>query len=763
MRYRFTLLISLFCYCINAQETSINFKKLNEKVAEQINKHRKTLKLNEISPDSHLKMAAEDHSTYLLGHKKLTHEQNESDKKTPFDRVKFYGNKTFESVGENVLYLSLENKYYDDKAIADLAQKIFIQWKNSPPHYKNIINKDFDFADLGFSIDQKLKRIYATQVFGTKGISIPNQLSTNAFGIIEKKSDCKDLNLGIQLSFGNGIKINDDEVILYYHDLEKFKSIFNNTNDGIAVDYVEKNQMECGKKNKFDISSIYDGVLGKPVYRDELLQNNKAENNYKIITTVGKIPTHLIGKEFVANLILLFDNCACNYVTPLEIDSKSIDLFALEPIFKKTTNQTLSNQGILYTDEILFEFDRNTIKPKNNWYTNNLYTIHSYEIYSFSSVEGNEIINKKLYQERAIALEKFAKDSLGIKKNPNLVESDENWEKCLIQLEMENLEDLSKKSKSEIRKYINAHKNEWQNYLDEQRTSSLVVNYYGELKKDNLEESDYTTQLINLNLRTAIFEKDYDKVNLTLEAIYKQDYGGVLFENLVFNQLKSNDKLVQNASAALLKHHRNNYFKTVLFLKNWLGKFDQLNKEAQFNLLALYCAINDELLQNWDVNTTKLSNVNKPIKLQNQFSSFESNSKLQANYNYISLYYSSHINDYENVNLYFSKVYLSFLENIKTSQDRLNLALFLNHWSSYQYAFGLLKSSLNDASFSKGEALLLAQSAIILIDEIPENNLKTIVTKAYQMNSKEWCNWQKNNLNLMRNEMIKSEFCKKCK
>jgi hypothetical protein len=127
------------------------------------------------------------------------------------------------------------------------------------------------------------------------------------------------------------------------------------------------------------------------------------------------------------------------------------------------------------------------------------------------------------------------------------------------------------------------------------------------------------------------------------------------------------------------------------------------------------------------------------------------------------LYYSSHINDYENVNLYFGKVYLSFLENIKTSQDRLNLALFLNHWSTYEYAFALLKSNLNDASFSKEEALLLAQTAMILIDKIPENSLKTIIAKAYQMNSKEWCNWQKNNFNLMRNEMIKSEFCKKCK
>ena len=34
----------------------------------------------------------------------------------------------------------------------------------------------------------------------------------------------------------------------------------------------------------------------------------------------------------------------------------------------------------------------------------------------------NEIVNKKLYQERAVALEKFAKDSLGIKKSPSLIQ-----------------------------------------------------------------------------------------------------------------------------------------------------------------------------------------------------------------------------------------------------------------------------------------------------------------------------------------------------
>lgn len=754
----FLFSISIF----SQEEIEIDFEKLNSKVTILINNHRKSLKLKEFEKDTFLLKAAEDHSLYLKRIGLLSHEQRDIIKKKPRDRVFFYGGKKFDLIGENILFTSIKHENYSEKDLEKLALSIFNQWKNSPPHYKNIINKDYNSADLGFFIDEKRNRIYATQVFGRKGIEIPNQLSENAFGLKVKNQKCKTIDLGTKLHIGNSIQIEGENVILYYHDKQEFQSIFSNIKDGIAIDFVEKEQMSCNKPNTFDVSPIYDGVMSEPIYREELLKNNTAQNEYKLITKVGKVPNHLIGKEIVANVILIFDNCACEYVVPLKVNSKTINLFPLEPIIEVTNDASLSNKGIIYTEELLFEFDKNKVKSNNESYYKLYNKVHSTQIYSYSSVEGNEILNKKLYNDRAAEIQKFAKDSLGIKIKPSIIVAEENWEKCYIQLAMENMEYLASKPKNEIRKYINLKNKDFETYLNEQRVSKLVVNYYGEIDKDSLLKEQNFELLYDLNLKTAIFDKDYKRANLALSKIYSLEFSSCIFDEMVFNEIKTNPKLVQNATAVICKNFNLDYFKTTQFLKIWLEKFDSLPKNAQLNLLILYCRINSELLEKWDINFSKLTNVIKPATVENKFITFKENKKLQSNFDYILLYYSNHINDYKNINQYFDRVYLSFKSNIKTKEDRMNLALFVNHWSVYSYCIALLKSEMNKPSFSKEEALLLAQTAALFFEE---NNAKTnqqVLNRVYQLNKKEWCEWQKENFNLLRNEQIKSDFCKKC-
>ena len=200
---------------------------------------------------------------------------------------------------------------------------------------------------------------------------------------------------------------------------------------------------------------------------------------------------------------------------------------------------------------------------------------------------------------------------------------------------------------------------------------------------------------------------------------------------------------------------------SILFIST-ISKFNDLNKDTQFNLLNLYCKLNRNLLENWDVNITKLANVIKPYKHENKFNTFNENKKLQSNFDYILLYYSSHVNDYDKVNIYFDKVYNSFKANAKTAEDRINLALFLNHWSVYSYSIELLKSQINNPKFSKEEALLLAQTATLFFDKNIDSENQKIINKAYKLSKEEWCKWQKENFNLLRNSYIKDQYCKLC-
>lgn len=67
-------------------------------------------------------------------------------------------NYTYRSIGENIA----QNMYTKDPQ--KQAEALFTQWKNSPGHYKNMVNKDFN--QLGFGIEVNSQGLtYATQVF----------------------------------------------------------------------------------------------------------------------------------------------------------------------------------------------------------------------------------------------------------------------------------------------------------------------------------------------------------------------------------------------------------------------------------------------------------------------------------------------------------------------------------------------------------------------------------------------------------------------
>lgn len=804
MKYCLFFCLLLFLLKSTAQEIKIDYNDLGTKVIEQINLHRKILKLSELQKEDVLFQAAQDHSDYMVKNNILSHEQKNTDKQLPKDRIKFYKGKIFDASGENVLFTSIELKNYTKTEIDLLAKRIFLQWKKSPPHYKNIINQNYQFTAIAFAVDRKLKRLYATNVFGAKGFIIPNQLSNNTFGLAEKSIYCQGIELSDQIHIGNSLRIEGNDVMLYYYDIEKFKGIFKQPSDAIAIDFIEDAQFKCGTRNQFDVSTVYDGILSKPIYRAELLANNSAQNDFKLITKVAEIPEQLRGKQLTLNVVFIFTNSACQYVSPIEVDSRSLTLFPIVPLLEIPKNVILSNKGISRTTEHSFAFDKNEIIEKlenqKDFYsfdtlisegesTENDSTfddteeainsektseekipyeiisekVHSSQIFSFSSIEGNEQQNRKLYKERAIAIEKYGKDILKISTKPTKIVTEENWEKCLIQLEMENLGELATKPQNEIRNYINQNKDYWKAYLDQQRESKVVVNYYGELTTTNPANKLYIQLFNELNLRTAIFDQDFNKANLALAKLYKSDYSFAIFDEFVFNELMTNEKLVQNATAILVKNYRLDYFKTVRFLKYWLAKYDTLSSNTQLNLLNLYCVTNEDLLDNWDVSTTKLANVTKPKTVEEKFKTYETNLDLIANFNYVSLYYCNHVNGSEGVNAYFFKVYESFKKNSKTATDRLNLGLFLNHWNSYPITVDLLQEEMKKPAFSKEEALLLAQTYPVgnLTNESKE--LDYILKRVYQLNKKAWCKWQNENKNILRNDAIKNEYCKYCK
>jgi len=162
----FFLLLSTLSF--GQTQTEIDLIQLKTKIFQLVNEERKAVAVTALTLDTFLLKAAEDHAKYIAKVQTLTHEQTNSKKVNPKERVCFYGGNAFELVGENLLFTGIKNQIYSNEDLDALALKMVELWKKSSNHLKNMINPKYTFTEIGFSIDSENKKIYVVQLFGAK-------------------------------------------------------------------------------------------------------------------------------------------------------------------------------------------------------------------------------------------------------------------------------------------------------------------------------------------------------------------------------------------------------------------------------------------------------------------------------------------------------------------------------------------------------------------------------------------------------------------
>ena len=162
----FLIFVSTFSFSQN--QNKIDLEKLKTKVYQLVNEERSNNDRKLLGLDAHLKKAADDHAKYIAKAQTLSHEQTVIKKETPKGRVYFYGGNSFVLVGENLLFTSIKDQIYTETDLDALALKMFNLWKKSPNHLKNILDHQYFYTEIGFSVDWENKKIYAVQMFGAK-------------------------------------------------------------------------------------------------------------------------------------------------------------------------------------------------------------------------------------------------------------------------------------------------------------------------------------------------------------------------------------------------------------------------------------------------------------------------------------------------------------------------------------------------------------------------------------------------------------------
>jgi len=169
MKTHFTfLLLVISTLSFSQNQNKIDLDKLKTKVYQLVNEERSDNERKLLGLDANLKKASDDHAKYIAKVQTLSHEQTVAKKETPKERVYFYGGNSFVLVGENLLFTGIKDKIYSETDLDALALKMFHLWKKSPNHLKNILDHQYFYTEIGFSIDWENKKIYAVQLFGAK-------------------------------------------------------------------------------------------------------------------------------------------------------------------------------------------------------------------------------------------------------------------------------------------------------------------------------------------------------------------------------------------------------------------------------------------------------------------------------------------------------------------------------------------------------------------------------------------------------------------
>ncbi len=748
-----------------SQLTESETEKLRLELSTRINNLRISKGVKPLIFNDTLKKAAEFHSEYMADNDVLTHDEKPTKYSTPEKRVHAFDGKNFEYIGENVLFSTVQSFPLKKKDIPTLAEEMFTNWKNSPGHYANMTNPEYVYGDLGFKANMKKSVVFATHVFGKKGYEVQNQLSKNAFGLVKAPEDCEkeyEQFSNLVLNMGNDIKVEGNEVVLYYHDISYFNKLFFRQNDGVAIDLVSKDQLECGKPNQLDMSPIYDGIMLKPYYSNEMVAANRAESDYRVITKVADVPEHLRDKEFSPSLILIKNGKACKNIFPAHVPRDDYELRPFDPVIKDEPSVELVHEGIIYSQIVNYDFKTNitnavslpTLEKFNA-------KIHSVKIKSFSSVEGDSIHNAYLHNTRADYIKKHILSVLKISNDQLTIDAKENWAEMDFQFNYFGEGHLSDLTHDSIKSIIEKRELQlpWDSLLFSQRRSEAVINYSGIYN-----ESENFESLAEFNLRTAVATGNGSLANKALYEMYlSKDYNpSILFEAQIIDFFKRDKTAVGNYAALLSYDFFFDPYMVSDFLHSWFNRSDQLHNDAKVNLLHLYTLVGSYLLDNWDVSAERLSNVIHPKKIE-RFNSKEIKPELALNLNLTFLHYYGQVNDGDNISKSFYYI-ADYFKNLNLKkEDDVDLTLFFNYWSMYDLTLEHLiprfkKNELNE------DGLFILATTMNFTNYKDNNGIYIDVTKkAIETNQKRWCDWINQDFQVKRNPEIKRLYCETCK
>jgi uncharacterized protein YkwD len=777
------LIVSTSCFTFSYSQTAFNSSEvdvemLNKEIIKEVNKLRKKVKVSPLQNESALLFASEDHANYMLKKNKLTHKQRIRIKKSPKNRVDFYGQQ-FNRVGENVQLNNLnlnaspkDKKHPRIDTYENLAEQLVLAWKNSPPHYANMINVDYSTTYTSIAIGPN-SEVYACQLFGGSKYQdkYKNQRDT-----VEFKPDrpwrcwrCK-----IRPPAGEIIVTEDSTIIYRRHQPRFFFNLlvvpsvrrsrmrfFKPRKDGLAADIIVKSQYTCDSSSYHNGLSNFRGIPIEPVYKKDF--NGGIHLGYTEIV-LGKVPSY-IDEEFEVNLVVIQNKRPCSNtlfnVIPSEFHVDIPLSYGFDPLIAKMKCHKLDT---LYRR---MYFDKSMIIPRDSILNEiieliqiNDGHIQKIEINGFASIEGTTEGNIELYQKRADFLIEELKNLVN-DSTQTLIKTAENFQDFRKEINGTKFEYLNSLNDSELKYKMLDHE------LSKELEFLLKNHRYVDIKIITRHdyELEYDKDLVNGQLDEAIEIGSIQK-SIQLQRI---QFGLLLagkmttenIESIVIPAERKNIKLLHNR--AVMK----NYFAplTVESLKSFRADLWQIRnlKEEDKRLNTSVAIIDYYLYAMGEYHNAEVTFYDSIQKWKNldevQQARILLNTSTDHDWGWWRVTGSTKEKDY-----WFQKV-KRYIDPARLDVDKtFEIASYYAFFWQEQYAYNLIKGKIDETE-NPNDLIFFLKLVHLTGIKLPRKTYLNYFKKIKKYSGADFCTFFNNpalNFQILDDEEIKEIYCQEC-
>lgn len=755
---------------INPQ--AINFSLIDQLFSKKLDALRQSKNAAPLPHDATLAEAAKDQATYMRVNDTLTHSQKTPKKVTPFERVVFYKG-THDGVGENCLFTYLFKRFLRSKNKKDTgtiiittyeqaAENIFQQWKNSPGHYKNMIEPKYEVQGLGLVYDPANNKLWAAQVFGIKPYKYDKQLLPllSDYGIkpanpaICAALDKEDLK---NYPFGDRFYRLGDKIYIYKHNPKDFYNTFKDPQDKVAIDIMQRDQFPCGEPNRFNGSPYYDGVLLPPVTFKEIFARNVGQNG-ALQAYVCTIPPELANRKIKISVVIIKNNCQCSYTTPICQDTDLYDLINLQP-FWDTIPSALATDSFRLTikQKVRFQRGKTEVNPHDLATTisklQNLGPfVKSVKVNAYSSVEGDAAVNKRLSEQRARTVITKLQPYLPKNVSPQVV-AEENWNLFFRQIRKTSYAYLSGWNAAAIKNALrDSLKKPLAAQLDEERYTEFEIEVSGYY--DNFSNGD----VLSAGVNKWIQEKNYDKAHqLQSRLIRKYLAGEVTLETISEYDFGADTLVIPfyiNLLAAKCLNPENEEFQDKKRMQELFKRFSE-SKKSQYNFciyaIRYYVATGDTLVS--------FERLEEMVKTCSELAPPKAVNSLRLNFHLTAMSYYTRQNVHDKMTEHINAIHNLFSTVRLDDNSAYKLALYFSYYSMTQWVVELLEPYLDKNKQERFNHLYLAAGAVYYNSPYPEKYMNTLA-RYIQLYPDTFTEWVDKDFQLMRHPEFKDPYCK---